>query len=300
MKSHVSAGALPVPGPRTMVWAGAALVCFALNSLLCRAALGPGFIDASSFTLVRLASGALVLLIVARIAPPPPDLDRRRSIGDLLGSATALFLYALPFSLAYLRLSAGTGAFVVFGCVQLTMIGFDLRAGRRLRAREGFGLVLSLFGLAWLTRPGAASPDPAGVALMALAGFSWGVYSIRGRRSGPALQATAGNFVAALPMALVGSALGLSRVHLSAEGILLAIVSGGLTSGLGYVAWYAVLPSLGVTRASIVQLAVPPLASVLGVALLGETLTWRLLVSAPLILGGIAVTNSNPRVRERA
>ena len=273
----------------------AALVCFALNSLLCRAALGSGLIDAMSFTLARLGSGAVVLFLIATLSRRTPPAPHPVSATRIAGSAAALFLYALPFSLAYLRIPAGTGAFVVFCCVQITMIGWDLATGGRLRAGEVAGLGLALFGLGWLTRPGAASPDSLGVGLMAVAGISWGVYSIRGRRSGPPLQATARNFAASIPLALGASVVSMAGIHLSSKGLLLAVLSGGVTSGLGYVAWYAALPSLTPTRASIVQLAVPPLASALGVLLLGEVLSPRLLVAAPMILGGIAIAVKSHR-----
>jgi drug/metabolite transporter (DMT)-like permease len=281
--------------PKAVTLTLAALVSFALNSLLCRAALGSGLIDAMSFTTARLGSGAVVLLLIAtwsmRASPTPRPVPG----WNIAGSATALFLYALPFSLAYLRIPAGTGAFVVFCCVQVTMIGWDLATGGRLRRGEAAGLGLALFGLGWLTRPGVGSPDPMGVGLMAVAGISWGVYSIRGRSSGPPLQATARNFAASLPLALCASLVSLPGVHLSPRGLVLAVLSGGVTSGLGYVAWYAALPFLTATRASIVQLAVPPLASALGVLLLGEVLSPRLLVAAPMILGGIAIAVKSHR-----
>lgn len=267
----------------------AALVCFALNSLLCRAALGAGLIDAMSFTLARLGAGALVLLLIASSSRRMPAAEHPVSRGQVAVSAAALFLYALPFSLAYLRIPAGTGAFVAFCCVQITMIGWDLAQGGRLRPGEILGLGLALFGLGWLTRPGAGSPDPAGVSLMAIAGVSWGIYSIRGRRSGPPLQATARNFAISIPFAVTASLASIGGFHVTGKGALLALLSGGITSGLGYVAWYAALPSLTPTRASIVQLAVPPLASALGVLLLGEVLSPRLIEAAPMILGGIAL-----------
>jgi drug/metabolite transporter (DMT)-like permease len=275
--------------PRVLVLTIAALLCFALNSLLCRAALGAGLIDAMSFTATRLGAGAIVLFLIAGAATAKAPEAAPVRPGRIAVSAAALFLYALPFSLAYLRIPAGTGAFVLFCCVQVTMIGWDLASGGRLRPAEFAGLALALGGLGWLTRPGAGSPDRAGVLLMAMAGVSWGIYSIRGRGAGPPLRATARNFAASLPFALLASALSMEGAHLTSKGVLLALLSGGATSGLGYVAWYAALPSLTPTRASIVQLAVPPLASGLGVLFLGETLTLRLLVAAPLILGGIAI-----------
>ena len=178
---------------------------------------------------------------------------------------------------------------MVFGCVQITMIGAGLLAGRRLHIREVFGLAVALMGLIVLTRPGQESPDPLSVTLMALAGFSWGIYSLRGRSSGPALQATARNFAATLPLALVASALMSASAHGTPKGLLLATFSGAVTSGLGYVAWYAALPSLSPARAAILQLGVPPLASALGILFLGESLTTRLAIAAPMILGGIAI-----------
>ncbi len=272
-----------------------ALGCFALNSLICRAALGAGLIDAQSFTLTRLVSGAAVLLIWAGRTTAAPAGASSPSQWSRVGPALALFLYALPFSLAYLRIPAGTGAFVVFGCVQITMIGSDLLSGRRLGGREATGVGLALIGLAWLTRPGTGSPDLGGVLLMAVAGFSWGIYSVQGRTSGPPVEATTRNFAASVPFAVVASLLAAPNAHVTARGLLLAIVSGSITSGLGYVAWYAALPSLGATLGSIVQLSVPPLVATLGILFLGEALTPRFLISAPMILGGIAIAVSRPR-----
>lgn len=286
---------------RTAALTAAALVSFSLNSLLCRAALGARLIDAITFTSIRLISGAMVLTMLARRASKPTKATGASptsalpSFGHRATSALILFLYALPFSLAYLRISAGTGAFVLFGCVQITMIGSSLLAGRRLGLREGLGLVLALGGLAWLTRPGTESPSVIGVALMALAGFAWGLYSIRGRKAGPPLQANARNFSATVPMTLIASFVAMASFQISAKGALLALASGAVTSGLGYVAWYAALPSLSVTRASILQLAVPPMASAMGVVILGEALSLRLMVAAPLILGGIALAVMPPK-----
>lgn len=270
-----------------------ALVSFALNSLLCRAALGSGLIDATSFTLIRLAAGAAVLGLLSR-ASRRQVAASGTSYHDRTLSALALFLYALPFSLAYLRIPAGTGAFVAFGCVQITMIGSEFLSGRRMGVSEGLGLIVALSGLAWLTRPGSTAPDLVGCALMALAGFSWGIYSILGRRGGAPLLVSARNFAATLPLAVMASAWTFASAHVTPMGLCLGLISGGVTSGLGYVAWYAALPSLGATRASIVQLSVPPLASVLGILLLGEVLTERLMVAGPMILGGIAIAVRKP------
>jgi drug/metabolite transporter (DMT)-like permease len=289
LKDAVHAGAHEVISGRIFALTSAALVSFALNSLLCRAALGAEQIDATTFTSIRLASGALVLWLIVRANRARSEGGGPVPFGDVALSAAALFAYALPFSLAYRGLSAGTGAFIVFGCVQITMISAGLISGRSLHAREIGGLCLALLGLVVLTRPGQESPDLTSALLMALAGFAWGLYSLRGRRAGPPLQATARNFAAAVPLALVASALSFGTLHITPRGLFLATLSGAVTSGLGYVAWYAALPSLSPARAAIVQLAVPPLASFLGILILGESLTQRLALAAPMILGGIAI-----------
>ncbi len=282
----------PASPTRVVSLTGAALLAFALNSLLCRAALGNRLIDPQTFTLVRLGSGAAALWLLSRISGEARTSGVGRTLFRFL-SPISLFVYALGFSLAYTNLSAGTGAFVVFCCVQVTMIGSDLLRGFGLRGREIAGLALALSGLAWLTRPGAESPDLRAVGLMALAGLAWGVYSLRGRTSGPPLLATSANFMAATPLALLASLASMPSFRVTSQGLALAAISGAITSGLGYVAWYAALPSLTATRASILQLAVPPLAAAMGVFLLGETLSPRLRVAAPLILGGIALAISN-------
>jgi drug/metabolite transporter (DMT)-like permease len=207
------------------------------------------------------------------------------------GSALALFVYALAFSLAYVRLPAGAGALLMFAAVQLTMIGAGLRAGERPRALEWAGLAAAVFGLVVLTRPGLARPDPVGASLMSGAGVAWGLYSLRGRRSGDPVSANATSFARALPLALGASVVTVlhGTPHLALAGALLALASGALASGLGYVTWYAALRGLSATRAAIVQLSVPPLAAAGGVLVLGEHVSPRLLIGGLLILGGIAL-----------
>lgn len=262
-----------------------ALVAFAGNSLLCRAALGERTIDPASFTSVRVVSGAIVLALFVR-APA-----RTRAHGSWRGAA-ALFAYAIGFSFAYARIEAGVGALVLFGCVQLTMIGAGLVRGERLGRSELAGLVLACAGLAWLAVPGASAPDPLGALSMAFAGAAWGVYSLLGRRSGDALASTAGNFARAAPLALLASLATIAHTHMTPRGVALAVVSGALTSGIGYAVWYAALRSLSASRAAIAQLAVPVIAALGGVALLGETANERLLVAAALVLGGVALALS--------
>jgi drug/metabolite transporter (DMT)-like permease len=270
----------------TAVLTGAAMIAFAANSLLCRAALAGGHADAASFTTLRLASGALALWLVARSrggASPAPRVA--------WGSAIALFAYALLFSLAYLRIPAGTGALLLFAAVQLTMIGVGLRSGERPRALEWLGLAVSLAGLVLLTRPGASRPDPTGALLMLGAGAAWGVYSLRGRGARDAVVANAASFARAVPLALATSAIFAlwAGAELTPTGALLALASGSVTSGLGYAVWYAALRGLSATRAAIVQLSVPPLAAFAGVLVLGEMLSLRLVLASAMILGGIAL-----------
>jgi len=265
---------------RTALLTGLALACFAANSLLCRLALGPGLIDAPSFTAIRVGAGALALALLA-------SASGRRGHGSWSGGL-ALFAYAAPFSFAYLRLPAGTGALILFGAVQATMIGWGLRAGERPHAWEWTGLALALAGLLALTLPGATAADPAGAFLMALAGVSWGVYSLLGRGSHDARAATAGNFSRAL---LPSAALLLlpGALAVSPAGAAYAVASGAVASGLGYALWYEALRGLSATRAATVQLLVPVLAAGAGVALLDEVVTPRLLASGAAILGGVGV-----------
>jgi drug/metabolite transporter (DMT)-like permease len=269
-----------------------AMLAFATNSLLCRTALAGGHADAVSFTTLRLAGGALTLGVLVRSRRTPPPGARLAWV-----SAATLFAYALAFSLAYVRLAAGAGALLMFAAVQLTMIGAGLRAGERPQAPEWAGLALAVAGLVVLTRPGLARPDPTGACLMLGAGVAWGSYSLRGKRSGNPVSTNAATFARAVPLALVASALGALRVspHLTPAGAVLALASGALASGLGYVVWYAALRGLSATRAAIVQLSVPPLAAAGGVLLLGESLSLRLLVASLLILGGIALAVTGRR-----
>jgi drug/metabolite transporter (DMT)-like permease len=262
------------------------LLAFAANTLLCRIALGRELIDPVSFTTLRLLSAAIVLVPMARLAAGSRPAPARA--GSWL-SALALFAYAIPFSLAYLSLDTGMGALILFGFVQATMIGFGLLSGERPRPLEWLGLATALGGLVYLVSPGLTAPDPLGALLMSTAGIAWGVYSLRGRSVTAPVASTAGNFARTVPMAAIASALALSFVHAEPTGIVLALVSGTLTSGLGYVLWYRVLRGLTSTRAAIVQLPVPVIAALGGVVCLAEQLSLRLVVASALILGGVAM-----------
>lgn len=269
---------------RTAVLTALALLAFAGNSILCRMALGSQAISPAGFTAVRLGSGAAALwLLVALRAGGAP-----RHAGQW-ASAAALFIYAAAFSFAYISLGAGTGALILFGAVQLTMLLAGLRAGERPRPAEWTGFVLALSGLVVLVLPGLTAPAPVGSALMASAGVAWGVYSLRGRGSTSALRDTAGNFLLTVPMAAVMLLVAGGAGDWTARGALLAATSGALASGAGYAIWYTALPSLTATRAALVQLLVPVIAAAGGVALLGEAIPLRLPISAALVLGGVAL-----------
>jgi len=260
----------------------AALVGFAANSLLCRAALGAGAIDAASFTAIRIAAGALVLGVLARRAQAPRAGSWR--------SAAALFAYAAAFSFAYLRLTTATGALILFPSVQATMIGWGVARGERPRAIAWLGFALASGGIVALVLPGLAAPDPIGAVLMALAGASWGIYSLRGRGATDPLAVTADNFLRAVPMAVaLLVAIPIAGGHLTTRGVVLACASGALASGIGYALWYAALPHLAATRAAIVQLAVPVVAASAGALLLDEPVTLRLAGATIAIIGGIAL-----------
>ena len=275
---------------RTAGLTAAALIGFAANSLLCRMALRPRLLDAATFTSIRIVSGALALLVVVGVgaAARTPRNAPIAGAGSW-SSAAALFAYAAAFSFAYLRIGAGTGALLLFGAVQATMLAWALRRGERLRWPEWAGLVTAIAGLVALVRPGLSAPDPAGAALMIAAGVSWGAYSLRGRGASRPLVATASNFARAVPLALALSLADMGSVHVSPRGALLAVASGTLSSGLGYGLWYAALGGLTATQAAVVQLSVPVLVAGGGVALLGETLTPRLVACGVVILGGVAL-----------
>ncbi len=269
-----------------------ALFAFAANSILCRLALVGGSIDPATFTAVRIASGAVVLAGVVA--------SRRGGAAVLRsgnhGSAFALFAYAILFALAYVALPAGTGALLLFGAVQTTMLGVGLARGERLGPAQSTGVALAVGGLVALVAPGLGAPSLPGALSMLAAGVAWGVYSLRGRSATDPLAATAGNFVRALPLALVpvgivlaAGATGAFATHASPRGIALAIASGAIASGLGYAIWYAALPRLTATRAGVVQLTVPVIAALAGVTFLGETVSLRLFACTIAVLGGVAL-----------
>jgi drug/metabolite transporter (DMT)-like permease len=272
------------------------MLAFAGNSLLCREALLRTSIDPANFTMIRIAAGALALGLLLWIrdwrASPVAS-----SSGGSWTSAFALFAYAAAFSFAYQTLTVATGALLLFGAVQATMIGYGLCKGERFGAVQLVGIVLACGGLVYLLLPGVDAPAPSGALLMIAAGVAWGAYSLRGRAAGDPTRATAGNFIRAVPFALLTSALTLLHSSLDGRGVAYAVASGALTSGVGYAIWYTAVRDLNATSAAMVQLSVPVITAFAGVALLGESLTARLVLASIAVLGGIALVIAGPGER---
>jgi drug/metabolite transporter (DMT)-like permease len=262
---------------------GFALLAFAANSILCRMALRDTSIDPASFTSVRIVAGAITLWILVRLG------NRRASVAGTWISSFALLAYAIAFSFAYVAVTAGTGALLLFGAVQLIMISAGLAGGERIDFKIALGWMLAVAGLVILVFPGVSAAPPMQSALMLCAGVAWGVYSLRGRRSSDPLRDTAGNFARAIPGALLISAIMWRHSSLDRTGVALAALSGSLASGVGYAAWYTALPRLRAIAAANLQLSVPLLTSVAGVVLFAEPITVRLATASVLLLGGIAL-----------
>ena len=270
------------------------MIAFAANSVLGRMAIGSGdaaLIEPASYSAVRLASGAIMLALLVAITGTGASRSPRLQSGSW-ASAFALFAYAVAFSYAYVALETGIGALILFACVQATMIGRALMEGDRPSLMEWLGLLTAFGAFVWLVSPGLSAPDPLAAALMALSGIAWGVYSLRGRGLPDPLKATADNFMRSLAFLIpLGIAVAVARLpfHASMTGLMLAALSGAVTSGVGYALWYRVLRQIGATQGAIVQLTVPVIAAAGGSLLLAEGWTLRLVVSSILILGGVAV-----------
>ena len=269
------------------------MLAFAANSLLCRAALKRMTIDAASFSSIRILSAAIALWLILRV---------KRS--DTRGhgtwpSATALFLYVAAFSFAYNTLPAATGALLLFAAVQATMIGWGFRTGERLQLQQWLGLILACGGLVVLLLPGLSAPPAAGAMLMITAGAAWGIYSLRGKGVTHPTAATAGNFLRAVPMTIALSLACLPWARIDAAGATYAAISGAITSGLGYVIWYAALPGLTATSAATVQLSAPVIAAIGGILFLSEPLTLRFMLASIAVLGGIALVVLNTQRADR-
>ena len=269
--------------PRTLLLTALAMLAFAGNSLLCRLALRETEIDAASFTALRLTSGALMLAVLLRLRS-----GSRPMTGSWPG-ALALFTYAAAFSFAYLHLDTGVGALLLFGAVQLSMLLWGLWRGERLPGLATLGTLLACGGLLVLLLPGASAPPLSAALLMLLAGSAWGAYSLLGRGQGDPLAVTAGNFLRATPLGLLLAVPLFAQLQWDAAGLFYAVLSGALTSGIGYAIWYSALPGLRASQAATVQLSVPILAALAGSLMLDEALSLRLMLSAVAVLGGIAL-----------
>jgi drug/metabolite transporter (DMT)-like permease len=268
---------------KTVVFTGLALFAFAANSVLCRLALGGGSIDASGFTVIRLLSGVVVLLVILKINSSE---NKSKSKGSW-SAGLMLFLYAMTFSFAYITLDTGTGALILFGSVQITMIFLSLISGNRLHISEWIGVLIAFAGFVYLILPGVTTPSVTGLLLMTVAGIAWGIYTLKGRGSDHPLMDTTYNFLRTMPFVIVLAIVTIQHTYYSSEGILLAALSGGIASGIGYTIWYAALGGLSTTQAAVVQLSVPVIAALGGVIFISEEITLRLTVSAIMVLGGI-------------
>lgn len=268
---------------KTIILTGLALIAFAANSVLCRLALGNEAIDASSFTVIRLLSGAIVLCLII-------VTTQKNTAASTKGGWTAsfmLFLYAITFSYAYISLDTGTGALILFGSVQITMILLSLVSGTRLHLAEWIGVALAFTGFFYLILPGVTAPSTTGFLLMATAGIAWGIYTLKGRGSKNPLMDTAYNFFRTIPLVILLVIATINNTNYSSEGILLAVVSGGITSGIGYTIWYIALGGLSSTQAAVLQLSVPVIAAFGGIIFVSEAIAFRLIISAIMVLGGI-------------
>lgn len=263
------------------------MIAFGANSIFGRVALEGDAIDPSSYSFIRLLSGAIMLAILVGVSSGVSK--KNLSHGNII-SALCLFAYAAAFSFSYVNIETGVGALILFACVQAVMIGWALFKGDRPSLFEWLGILIAFGAFVWLVSPGLEAPDPIAAVLMAISGIAWGAYSLRGKSSSDPLKATAGNFLLSVPMGLVLLFITISSSQVTLYGVILAIASGAITSGMGYALWYRVLPQLTATRASIVQLTVPVVAGIGGLIFLSEPLTFRFVLASALILGGVAIS----------
>ncbi|TGD44257.1 DMT family transporter [Pseudotabrizicola sediminis] len=271
---------------RLFGWTALAMLAFAANSVLNRMAVGEGGMDPLAFASVRVVAGAMVLGLLVWLRRGVVWAGWRGRAPGVFG----LVVYLVGFSVAYLALGAGVGALILFGSVQVTMFGGAVLSGEAVPGRRWLGAALAFGGLIWLVAPGGAEVPVAGAVAMGAAGFGWGIYSLAGRGATDALAATAWNFVLAVPV-MLGIALIWGGMRWEVQGIWLAVLSGAVTSGMGYALWYAVLPALGAARAAVAQLTVPVLAALGGAVVMGEGVGWRFWAASVVILGGVAIAS---------
>lgn len=282
---------------RTILLTTMSMIAFAANSILCRIALGNELIDAASFTSIRLASGALALIIILYFKQAEQFKSLSTARFNII-SSLSLFIYAICFSLAYIKMSTGTGALILFGTVQLSMIIFGIVRGEKSSLIVWGGVLLACGGLVYLVLPGLNAPPLVSAVLMATSGLAWAIYSLRGKNSTNPVADTTRNFVGTIPFIVVTSLVFISSTNGTLQGIVLAIVSGAIASGVGYVIWYAALPALTWTTAAIVQLSVPTIAAFGGIIFMSEPITARLLLASITTLGGIAIVIYAKQLRE--
>nr|WP_310650211.1 DMT family transporter [Colwellia sp. MB02u-6] len=264
-----------------------ALLAFAANSVLCRLALGENTIDATSFTVVRLVSAIIILLALIKVtSKAKPEIIESKSKGSWL-AASMLFIYAVSFSYGYISLDTGSGALILFGAVQITMIITSVISGNKLHLSEWLGLSIAFGGFAYLVIPSLTTPSLMGFMLMSMSGMAWAFYTLLGRQSKNALSDTAHNFLKTSPFVLALIIFGFNNAYITSTGFLLAVLSGAIASGIGYFVWYIALTTLSVTQAAAVQLLVPIIAAMGGVIFTRELITLRLIESSILVLGGI-------------
>ncbi|MFT4712971.1 MAG: drug/metabolite transporter (DMT)-like permease [Candidatus Azotimanducaceae bacterium] len=266
-----------------------AMIAFAANSVLCRMSLGANLIDAASFSSIRLISGTAGLLFIIVVRDRALKLTQPRPPTIL-----ALAIYMVCFSFAYHSLSAGSGALLLFGFVQLTMLGTAIYRGERLSPFGWTGLAIAFSGLVYLMLPGVEAPSPIYSVFMAVAGLAWGIYSILGADGSDATTSTATNFLYATPLALLVSVVQIDVMIITWQGVLLSIASGAITSGVGYAIWYTALKHIKAISAAIIQLSVPALATFGGVLFLAEALTFRIILATVLTIGGISLVLTIP------
>ncbi|CAB1214674.1 DMT family transporter [Acinetobacter bouvetii] len=260
-----------------------AMLAFAANSVLCRLALAESQIDPMSFSLIRVCSGAVVLLVLYLFSAQKAKIEWSLKNGFYLA------LYIVAFSAAYLHIDAGVGALLLFGTVQLSMVGYGLCHGEKINMRRGIGLGIAIIGIFILLLPGTTAPNLVYAAMMVFSGIGWAMYSITGKKMQNPLASTLANFVLAIPFVLLAYAVFYAQSFALPQGVLLAMLSGGLASSGAYVLWYAIVKQIDRVMASSVQLSVPCLAIVGGALFIGEPLSLRIVISAAIVLAGIGL-----------
>lgn len=272
-----------------------ALTAFAANAVLCRLALDSGAIDPTSFTTIRLLSGAFVLALIFQFTKQSEGVSKPQGSWT---SAINLTLYAITFSFGYLSVSSGTGALILFGAVQVTMLLAALKSGEKMKVHQWGGFAIAVAGLIYLVSPGVSAPDMKGAILMIISGITWAFYSLAGKSATTPIAMTAGNFLRAALLSLPIAIFFLDSQNYNQTGVILALTSGIITSGIAYIIWYRALALLSTTKAAILQLLVPPLASLGGVLFISEQFTTRLLIASILILGGVILSVLNGKASQ--